>query len=57
MTQIGVYSDLAINRLDWLTEQEQANDFEKLFSLDATGTIVLYYGRAIKTDLIKCFYS
>ena len=56
MTQIGVYSDLAIKRFFWLTEQEQANDFEKLF-FDATGTIVLYCGGAIKTDLTKCFYS
>ena len=51
------YSDIAINRLDRSIEQEEANNFKELFSLDATETIVLSCGMVVKTDLMNFFHS
>ena len=54
------YSDIAINRLDQLIEQEQANNFKELFFFehDRDGSFVLWNGSKDRLDeyffIIKC---
>ena len=51
------YSDIAINRLDQLIEQEQANNFkEHPFSVEASETVLLFCGMVVKTDLMIFFH-
>ena len=50
-----LFSDNTIKRLCQLIEQEQINNFKELFYLHATGTVVLFCGKLIKTDLMDCF--
>ena len=49
-------SDNTIKRLYQLIEQEQVNNFKELFCLHATGTVVLFCGTLLKTDLMSCFF-
>ena len=51
-------SDIVINRLHKLIKQEQKSNFKiTFFYLYGAGTIALFCGTVIKTDLMNFLYS